>query len=312
MRHTPLLLFVWGCFGGGPNTMASGPDSGGVGCGPAVVAGTWNMLHGLTDEDPEADEFDRVGERLAGAAAVIRDEGLTVLLVQEVVLGEVEGYPDVGAELLSAVGPGWTLLHGDILGHDLVGADGDGWGQATLTCLPVNATGNHMLSDTNGTPRSVSWVQVQAGDVGLDGAAATLDIYNAHTSGNGAAELGDLLAFVDQTATGDVALLGGDLNQRDTDGALSVIRDAGFVDLGERGGLTCLTQGDLGCTGDTMPLAEAGNRATVRIDYLWQRGGSPGTDARPLLGEPLVLDEGGALWPSDHIGVRAEVNLTPP
>ena len=52
-----------------------------------------------------------------------------------------------------------------------------------------------------------------------------------------------------------------------------------------------------------------------RVDYVFVKAGdgreATAVSARVVLNTPETRDDGGALWPSDHYGVFAEVTLRP-
>jgi endonuclease/exonuclease/phosphatase family metal-dependent hydrolase len=186
--------------------------------------------------------------------------------------------------------------------------EGRGLGQLTLTRLPILAIDNRrVVSVPGGSARSVLHVRVAT-------ARGELDTYNAHLQGpndpeDAATEMNDVIAFIQSTQGPDgIALLGGDLNSGDTAPVYGLLRDAGFVELGELAGLVCTASDNSGCTNDTVPLAEPGNRTRVRLDYLWLRSPRAFTlrSAGLAFGEPFALSGGGVLWASDHRGLAAE------
>ncbi len=281
-----LLLSLSGCTPGG--TADSTPA-----CGPLRVA-SWNLLHGYLDEDPDAQPFDRVEERLALAGPALAEDGLAALMLQEVVMGATDGYPDTAEILRVAQGEAWSLTFGDLFGTEPA-SSGNGWGQAILTCYEVLEANNHVLTTTSGTPRSVLHTRVSVeGD--------EVDLFDAHTSGNGAIEVEDVLGFVEELG-GDRIVLGGDFNIADDEEGMEVLEDAGFTDvIGE----PCLVEGGPTCTNSTIPLGEEGNRSDQRIDYLWVRGLEV-VEAEVLFTSPMETSEG-VLWVSDHLPVVATLD----
>lgn len=252
---------------------------------------SWNLLHGYMDEDPGAQPYDRVEERMELAGPALAAEGLTVIALQEVVMGAT-GYPATAEMLRASQGDHWSLTFGDLFGTEPADT-GNGWGQAILSCHPVLDANNHVLTETSGTPRSVLHVR-------LDVAGRELDVFDAHTSGNGAVEVDDVLGFVEEHG-GDFIVVAGDFNISDDEEGMEVLVDAGFVDVIDS---PCVEEGGPSCTNSTIPLGEPGARADQRIDYVFTRG-LESSDAGVLFTEPAPTEDGGVLWLSDHLPVLA-------
>ena len=255
-------------------------------CGPLRVA-TFNLLHGYLDEDPEAQPYDRVEERMELAGPALAAEGLSVLLLQEVVMGATD-YPETAELLRQAQGEHWSLTFGDLFGTE-PGPTGNGWGQAVLTCHEVLDSANHVVP--GGTPRSVLQTRIA-----VDG--REVDLYDVHISGD--AESAQTVLEVVESSAGDHVVVGGDFNLSDSEPGMEIFGDAGFVDAIDT---PCVETGAPSCTNSTLPLAEPGNRMDQRIDYLFARGLEP-EDAAVLLAEPLPAGDG-VLWVSDHLPVVA-------
>ena len=152
-----------------------------------------------------------------------------------------------------------------------------------------------------------------------------VDIYNTHLEGTGAVvdvtldesvvEIQGVIDFINDTRTGSgPVILAGDFNAEPGDPSIQTLLDAGFIDvLAEGGDATCELAGDPGCTNSAIPLNSAENNADHRIDYIFVLGGSEiGVDvgdASLFNNEPFTLDDGSLLWASDHIGVRAVLEL---
>jgi len=267
-----------------------------------------NLLHGLINEDPAAEPFDRFPERIQLTARVLADLRPDVILLQEVAPGKGEDYGgDVRTVLLDALGADYRAVFGDITGGPI---DTGGIGQMTLTRLPVVSSENHAVSPGRSVHRVT--VQTERGEV---------DIYNAHLTGSdpdpqaAAKEIEGVLAFIRETRGGaGPVILAGDFNAEPSDASIRALLDAGFIDaMADAGDAICEQAGDPGCTSGTIPLAEPGNRADRRIDYVFVLPGDQvGIDVRqasPFQNQPIDLGGGRLLWPSDHIGVQAELSL---
>jgi endonuclease/exonuclease/phosphatase family metal-dependent hydrolase len=106
------------------------------------------------------------------------------------------------------------------------------------------------------------------------------------------------------------SLLMGDFNTPETSQVLTALRDeAGFVDV--------FRSANPEDPGPTVWQRIEVERPTVsrRVDFIFLSSGrdSTGTvrSSRVVLDRPGILPDGGALWPSDHYGVFAEVDIAP-
>ena len=266
-----------------------------------------NLLHGMADEDPSAQPFDRLEQRLDMITAELAATRPWLVVLQEVSTIGGEGYPPVieslAQRLSSAPDTGYTTVFGPVFSTGASGPVVDGGGGVGQ----LTATRGALAGDAG--LRFVSTARVVL-HTAVETPVGPLDVYNVHTSGGSDAaaveEIEALLSFVDDTA-GDSrpAVLAGDFTARPESLVFDHLRAAGFADLGERSGLSCAAPGEPGCTANTLPLGEPGNRTQKIIDYVWIRGDETlTTQCEPALGEPFALPGGGALWASDHIGRR--------
>ncbi len=290
------LLVSVGCGGGG-------------GDGVPLVVIDQNILHGILDEDPAAEPFDRYPERLELIAASLAARQPDVIFLQEVLTqGETHGV--TRSTLLDALGAEYRDVFGSITGE----AGDQGLGQMTLTRLPIVSSENRLI----GGPRAVHRVTVETEE-------GNIDLYNAHLDGTdpddpqfGVDEIEKVLAFIEETRTGSgPVILAGDFNAEPGDPSIQALLAAGFLDLlVVAGDPTCAAAGDPGCTNSTIPLGDnAENRADARIDYVFVLPGdgpSLEIDSAALFNnQPADLGDGRLLWPSDHIGVATELRLRP-
>lgn len=278
----------------------------GVSSGGCAVDGvdivSYNMLHGIRDEDPDAQPEDRFAERLELLAAHLAELKPDVVLLQEFAMFPgSDTRPGPGIAIQDALGgieAGWTRNYAPIGGTEPNVSAPFLLGQAIITCLPVEALTNRSVSQV----RSVFHARLAA-------PIGALDVYNAHIDGGeeGRDEVAEALAFVDETSTAERIVFAGDLNSLPGEPAVLALEEAGFVDLAESAGLVCEGLGDAGCTADTIPLGQPGRRADERIDYIWQRGGEPeNASVAMFLDQPFELGDG-VLWGSDHIGLLATI-----
>lgn len=271
-----------------------------------------NILHGIGDEDPAAEPFDRYAERIELFADAVRADKPDVVLLQEVVGSPGPDYPDTRAILLDALGPGYSAVFGNFLGEEV---DGDGLGQMTFSGLPILSSENRTVSEI----RAVHHVAVQS-DLGV------VDLYNVHLEGTGAVvdvtqddsvvEIQNVLSFIDATRSGSgPVILTGDFNAEPQDPSIQRVLAANFIDaLAAGGDATCEQQGDPGCSSGTIPLGDNPENLTDhRIDYIFVLPGDAVDiefeSAGRYQDEPIDIGGGRLLWISDHIGMQAVVRL---
>jgi endonuclease/exonuclease/phosphatase family metal-dependent hydrolase len=269
--------------------------------GPTIVVINQNILHGFLDEDPEADDNDRIDERIEIMAEALAEERPDIITLQEVLTQFEAPYPDVRTILMDAMGPEYTAVFGSLTGEPI---DTVGLGQLTITRLPIVSSENFKV----GGVRAVHRVTVQTDD-------GPVDIYNAHLEGTddddpqfAVDEIAKVIDFIEDTRSGGPVILAGDFNATPDDPSIRTLIEAGFVDvLDKAGDATCAEAGDPGCTSDNVPLADPALKASRRIDFIFVL---PGEDVRlePRDAErfhDFAADIGGgeSLWASDHIGV---------
>ncbi|MBI2373801.1 MAG: endonuclease/exonuclease/phosphatase family protein [Deltaproteobacteria bacterium] len=281
-----------------------------VGCAGESFSGfRWvslNILHGLSDEDPDAEPYDRFLERFSRVLAELDELAPDAILFQEVNLATEARYPDVRAEIARSLGSRYVPIFGDIFGSPAVRDARDaGIGQLTLTLREPTSFENHrVVAVESFRVRTVLRVRVEASEA--------IDLFNLHLQGPDDAakareELDDVLRFAEASDAATM-VLAGDFNLADTSPVLSTLSERGFVDGAAASGLVCTTQDRRGCTNDTLPLAQPGSRADTRIDYAFVRS-SMEVRCRPIFDRPFDLGNGGTLWASDHIGLSCELGV---
>ncbi|MCZ7586818.1 MAG: endonuclease/exonuclease/phosphatase family protein [Deltaproteobacteria bacterium] len=269
---------------------------------------SFNTLHGIRDEDPDAPDFDRFPERLDILTSELLRLEPDAVMLQEIFATPILGYPDTIAHLAAAL-PEYAHFFGNVFGFPPDPAGGLLEGRLTMTSRGV-------LGDASNRP---VWLFRTVLHVRVSSPFGPVDLYNAHLEGPGEdaqarAEMQNVLDFIGETAgDGNPVILAGDFNSRDTEAPAQMLRDAGFTDLADASGLVCAPPDDQsGCTSDTMPLGEAGNRTAKRIDYLWLRADpEPAFDCVLAFGEPFEVAPGDFLWASDHIGLYCELFAEP-
>lgn len=107
-------------------------------------------------------------------------------------------------------------------------------------------------------------------------------------------------------ATSLPVLLIGDLNATPDSGAYAVITNAGYNDawtaVSSDNGFTCCQDGD---------LANADSKLTMRIDHIMYAGAFT-VQSADAVGDEVGDKTPGGLWPSDHAGVAATLQLPHP
>ena len=290
----------------GVASLALAACGGGGEKGPQITVINQNILHGIGDEDPGDEPFDRIAERIELFAEGVRVAKPDIVLMQEV-LTSAEDYPDIRAVMLEALGPEYEAAFGNILGEAI---DTIGVGQMTFTRLPIVSSENR---DIEGEGRSVLRITVQSAD-------GPIDLYNVHLNGTAfdepqpsVDEISLVMDFIDDTRSGGPVILAGDFNASPEDPSIRALRDAGYVDvLAEAGDPTCEKAGDPGCTNSTIPLDEPAARADQRIDYIFVRDGEDiaiEPEEAELFLNSAIDTGGGTLWTSDHIGVKGVLRL---
>lgn len=175
-------------------------------------------------------------------------------------------------------------------------------GPALLSRFPVRAWAVHDLPRC-GRPTDVR-VLLHAE---LETPWGRLSAFSTHTSGD-ACQTARVAELVQARRGALPAVLMGDFNATEASPAIAVlVRDAGFLDAfravnPEAPGFTVWQRVDA-----------PGPTVSRRIDYLFL---VPGTErpgrvrtSRVVLNVPRQLEDGRGLWPSDHYGVLAEIDV---
>lgn len=268
-----------------------------------------NVLHGFLNEDPAAEPYDRIGERIQLIGQALAKAQPDIITLQEILSTPPwPDYPKVRTALSNALGDKYTQIFGAVDGAPI----GEGAiGQLTITKLHIISSENFHVS----TVRAIHRVTVQT-DVG------PVDIYDIHLDGTGfehpeaaVTEINTVLDFIDRTRSGGPVIMAGDFNAEPQDPSIQAVLKKGFVDaLATAGDATCAKAGDPGCTSSTIPFGDNPNyNADHRIDYIFVLPGNgvTATVTEASLWDNKPVDIGGShtLWPSDHIGVRAVLEL---
>jgi endonuclease/exonuclease/phosphatase family metal-dependent hydrolase len=292
---------------GAANATAAGPTGTADASTTRLVIIDQNILHGIIDEDPDAEPFDRFPERIQLLASSFAAAQPDALMLQEVLGDPGPDYPDVRGELLTALGAGYQAVFGNFLGGPI---DAGGLGQMTITRLSIVSSENRTVSAI----RSVHRVTVQTG-------AGPLQLYNAHLEGTGAVletgedgavlEVQNIIDFIEETRSGGPVILAGDFNAQPGDPSIQALLAAGFVDAPPAGDATCDKAGDPGYRTPPSLWATTLNNADCRIDYIrppWRPVDV--TVAEASFNNEPPISAAATLLASDHIACVRALELT--
>ncbi|MGH7278306.1 MAG: endonuclease/exonuclease/phosphatase family protein [Candidatus Rokuibacteriota bacterium] len=137
-----------------------------------------------------------------------------------------------------------------------------------------------------------------------------LQIYSTHTSRNADCQGRRVGEIVRERRDAGPSLLMGDFNMSESSAVLTALREeAAFVDV--------FRAANPDHAGHTVWQRLEAERSTVfrRVDYIFlldgQRTAGAVRSSRVVLDRPGQAPDGGPLWPSDHYGVYAEVEIVP-
>jgi endonuclease/exonuclease/phosphatase family metal-dependent hydrolase len=265
-----------------------------------------NLLHGgpWSGWTGDGQQLERRMEMVADALAALSPD---VIALQEAAVSRRLG--NVPERLARRLGlhhvhaPATTRVFGNwFLSRLVTGALGFHEGPAILSRFPIAE------SKVFGLPRC-QWlldprVLLRAR---LDSPWGSLDVFSTHISRD-ECQARRVAELVGRQRNGLPSILMGDFNHGETSAAIRALTDeAGFVDVYRHA-----NPGALGATG-WQRIDAPEPMARRRIDYIFL---VPGLDvpgrivrSRVVLDTPRRLDDGSALWPSDHYGVLAEISL---
>ncbi|HEU4504913.1 MAG TPA: endonuclease/exonuclease/phosphatase family protein [Nitrospira sp.] len=185
----------------------------------------------------------------------------------------------------------------------VVGVIGFKEGSAILSRFPITASGVHTL------PRCKKWLEPRIMlQATLDTLWGPLEIFSTHTGSGDECQMERVGEIVrDGRGTGP-SLLMGDFNTPDTSKVLTTLRnEAGFIDVfrtvnPEMNGATVWQRIE-------SPLPTVSRR----VDFILLLNGSESAafvrSSRIVLDRPGQLPDGSTLWPSDHYGVLADLDI---
>jgi endonuclease/exonuclease/phosphatase family metal-dependent hydrolase len=176
-------------------------------------------------------------------------------------------------------------------------------GSAILSRFPITA------SDVHNLPRCKKWLEPRIMlQATLDTAWGPLDVFSAHTGRGDECQMERVGEIVRERLGAGPSLLMGDFNTPETSKVLTTLRkEAGFIDV--------FRIVNPESNGPTVWQRIESPQSTVsrRVDFILLLNGSESAasvrSSRIVLDRPGQLPDGTALWPSDHYGVLAELDI---
>ena len=274
---------------------------------PALRVVSYNILHGgvlsgLTGDDEELEA--RLGIAVDGLRALDAD----VIGVQEASTGHRRG--NVAERLARALGRhfvfGPALFHifpAEFINRQVAGLMDFSEGPAVLSRFPIVASGVHPLPRCAGLfdPRVLVHATLRTpwGDV---------DVASVHTS-RGFCEADRVVELMTARRGRLPSVLMGDFNSREDSPGIRRLREAGFVDAFRAANPTAPGLTTYQRVHQPTPTVFA------RIDYVFVLPGralaGQVRQSRVVLATPGRRGDGTTLWPSDHYGVLAELEVFP-
>ena len=267
---------------------------------------TFNLLHGgpwssFTGEDAHLER------RLAMIVDDLRALDADVVALQEVPVTRRHG--DVAARLAGALG--FYHVHARatervfpvmrLLGRLITAALGFVEGPAILSRFPILTTEIHDL------PPCRRWLDARVvlrADVATP--AGTLAVFSTHTSRDDC-QLRRVAELVGARRGPLPAIVAGDFNTRENADAYAELLGAGFVDA-----FRAVNPGAAGST-SLQRVYAAESTVSRRIDFVFVVSGVNGAarvrESRVVLDIPRRRADGTTLWPSDHYGVLAVIEI---
>lgn len=178
-------------------------------------------------------------------------------------------------------------------------------GSAILSRFPVTVSGVYDL------PRCKTWLEPR---IMLQATVSTawgpLQVFSTHTRRGDECQMERVAEIVRERAAAGLSLLMGDFNTPETSKVLATLQsEAGFIDV--------FRTANPETNGATVWQRIQSPESTVsrRVDFILLLNGHGSTVAvrssRIILDRPGQLPDGTALWPSDHYGVLAELDIQP-
>lgn len=187
----------------------------------------------------------------------------------------------------------------------VVGVMGFKEGSAILSRFPITA------SEIYDLPRCKNWLEPR---IMLQATVSTtwgsLQVFSTHTGRRDECQMKRVGEIVRDRLGAGPSLLMGDLNASETSEVLTTLRtEAGFIDA--------FRVANPEMNGPTVwqRIESPGATVSRRVDFILLLNGRASKtsvrSSRIVLNRPGQLPDGTALWPSDHYGVLAELDIVP-
>ena len=268
---------------------------------------TYNLLHdgpgsGFLIGDTQLEE------RLEITIRELKRLDPDIVVVQEASESRRHGHvPDRLARALGfqvVFAPATEHLFGaGVLARIIVGVLGFKEGSAVLSRFPIVASEVYEL------PRCTSWIDrriLLRADLQTPG--GLLHLFSTHTARGDECQVDRVGDIVRAHQAVGPSVLVGDFNMPESAQELARLRgDGGFVDAFRRA--------NPAATGSTVwqRIRTAESTATRRVDFVWLLNGKGSNltvrSSQVVLDQPERLSDGSYLWPSDHYGVMADLDL---
>ena len=178
-------------------------------------------------------------------------------------------------------------------------------GSAILSRFPISASVVHEL------PRCRRWLEPRIMlEAAIEATSGPLRVYSAHTGRGDQCQVERVGAIVRDRNGKGPSLLMGDFNTAETSAVLTTLRTGkGFIDA--------FRIANPEMKGPTVWQRIGSSQPTVsrRVDFIMLLNGRESTasvrSSRVVLDRPGQLPDGTILWPSDHYGVFAEIEIVP-
>jgi endonuclease/exonuclease/phosphatase family metal-dependent hydrolase len=274
---------------------------------PALRVLSYNILHGgvlsgLTGNDDDLDA------RLRIAVEAVRRLDPDVVGVQEASWGRGRG--NVAERLARALGLHYVfgpalfrIFPAEFINHQIASLMNFSEGPAILSRFPIVASRVYDLPRCAGLfdPRVLVHATLRTpwGD---------LDVASAHTS-RGFCEADRVVELMTAGRGPLPSVLMGDFNSREESPGIRRVLKAGFVDA--------FRAANPAASGPTtyQRVHEPAPTAVARVDYVFLVPGRAMAgrvrQSRVVLDTPRRTEDGAVLWPSDHYGVLAELEVFP-
>jgi len=178
-------------------------------------------------------------------------------------------------------------------------------GSAILSRFPITSSGVH------GLPRCTKWLEPR---ILLETTISTtwgpLRVYSTHTGRGDECQMERVGEIVRNRQGDGVSMLMGDFNTPETSDVLTRLRtEAGFTDA--------FRTVNPGINGPTVWQRIESSEPTVsrRVDFILLLNGRASKasvrSSRVVFDQPGRLPDGTVLWPSDHYGVLADIDIAP-